>query len=118
MDAKYRWVGYQLYRLQGTQFPRGNVSTFLRGLPPALTNAACMLTNRALDKALLPDPVTDASGQQVTQVTEKIGPIETSKTFKPAAGAKDLAPEYPEVTLMLQGAGLIRSGNCGEIGRA
>lgn len=118
LDARYRWVGYQLHRLQGTQWPRGGVTSFLRGIPPALTNATCMLAQRALSKALLPDPTRDASGQRVESKLTEVGPIKTQVKFSPANSPRDLAPEYPEVTLMLQAAGMVGSGNSGEIGRA
>lgn len=117
LDAKYRWQGYQLYRLQGTQWPRGGVTSFLRGLPQALISATCMLTQRALTKPLMPDPTFDASGQLVTEKTTEVGPIKTGVKFATPMSVKSMTPEYPEVTLMLQAAGLIASGNSGEIGR-
>lgn len=121
LDAKYSWTGYQLYRLQGTQWPRGGVTSFLRGLPPALVSAACMLTQRALTKPLMPDPAFDASGQRVESKLTEVGPIKTQVKYVAPTGVKSMTPEYPEVTLMLQAAGLIasgNSGNSGEIGRA
>ena len=121
LDARYKWVGYQLRRLQGTQWPRGGVSSFLRGLPPALTSAACMMAQRAFTKELIPDPAFDPSGQKVQESTKKVGPIEVSLKFAESSGAGGAAasvPDYPEVTLMLQAAGLVGSGNSGELGRA
>lgn len=117
LDAKYRWTGYQLRRLQGTQWPRGGVTSFLRGLPPALVTATCMLAQRALTKPLMPDPTFDASGQLVTEKTTEVGPIKTGVKFAAPTSVKSMTPEYPEVALMLQAAGLIASGNSGEIGR-
>lgn len=122
LDGRYRWVGYQLRRLQGTQWPRGGITTFLRGLPPALVTATCMLASRALTgKPLMPDPTFDPSGQKVQESTKKVGPIEVSLKFAESSGAGGAAasvPDYPEVTLMLQAAGLVGSGNSGELGRA
>lgn len=118
LDARYRWVGYQLYRMQGTQWPRGGVTSFLRGLPPALVSATCMLAQRALTKPLMPDPTFDASGQRVESKLTEVGPIKTQVKYVAPTGVKSMTPEYPEVTLMLQAAGLIASGNSGEIGRA
>lgn len=119
LDGRYRWVGYQLRRLQGTQWPRGGVTSFLRGLPPALVTATCMLASRALTgKPLMPDPTFDASGQRVAEKLTEVGPIKTQVKFADTTGVKSMTPEYPEVTLMLQAAGLIASGNSGEIGRA
>ena len=117
LDAKYRWTGYQLYRLQGTQWPRSGVTSFLRGLPPALVSAACMLAQRALTKPLMPDPTFDASGQRIAEKLTEVGPIKTQVKFSDPTGVKSMTPEYPEVTLMLQAAGLVASGNSGEIGR-
>ncbi|ATS92224.1 hypothetical protein P9A53_gp24 [Xanthomonas phage vB_Xar_IVIA-DoCa6] len=120
LDARYSWTGYQLRRLQGTQWPRGGVTSFLRGLPPALTTAVCMVANRALSgKPLMPDPTTDPSGQAVTQTTKKVGPIEVSKTFAESSSSNPAAtvPQFPEVTMTLQQAGLILSGNSGSLAR-
>ncbi|UGL62840.1 virion structural protein [Xanthomonas phage MET13-T1] len=120
LDARYSWVGWQRRRLQGTQWPRGGVTSFLRGLPPALTVAVCMVANRALSgKPLMPDPTFDASGQKVTQVTKKVGPIELSTTFAESSGASLAAatPQFPEVTMTLQQAGLVESGNSGRLSR-
>lgn len=121
LDGRYRWVGYQLYRLQGTQWPRGGVTSFLDGLPPALVTATCMLVNRALTgKPLMPDPVFDASGGQVVESLKEVGPIKVQTKFSASqsTSASAKTPDYPEVTLTLQSAGLIGSGNSGELGRA
>lgn len=120
LDARYRWVGWQLRRLQGTQWPRGGVTSFLRGLPPALITATCMMANRALSgKPLMPDPSFDASGQKVTELTKKVGPIEVSTKYAESSGSSlaSSTPQYPEVTLTLQAAGMIGSGNSGELAR-
>lgn len=129
LDARYSWVGYQLRRLQGTQWPRGGLSTrpwpfddgysFLRGLPPALVSATCMLTTRALTKELMPDPSFDPSGQAVTESTKKVGPIEVSLKFAEGRGGGPAAstPQYPEVTLTLQAAGMLASSNSGTVTR-
>ncbi|URA07000.1 virion structural protein [Xanthomonas phage Elanor] len=120
LDGRYKWVGWQRRRLQGTQWPRGGVTSFLRGLPPALITATCMMANRALSgKPLIPDPTFDPSGQKVTESTKKVGPIEVSLKFAESHGSNPAAsgPQYPEVTLALQAAGLIGSGNSGEVAR-
>lgn len=121
LDGRYRWVGYQLRRLQGTQWPRGGVTSFLRGLPPALVTATCMLASRALTgKPLMPDPTFDASGGQVVESLKEVGPIKVQTKFNASqsTSASAKTPDYPEVTLTLQSAGLIGSGNSGELGRA
>lgn len=119
LDARFSWVGYKLYRLQGTQWPRGGVSTFLRGIPDALCNAACSLAQRALTKPLMPDPTFEPTGQKVIESTKKVGPLEVSTKFSEGTGnspAQQL-PQYPEITLMLQGANLIGSGYGGSVVR-
>lgn len=117
LDARYTYVGYQLRRLQGTQWPRGGLPTsFLRGLPSALQNACCMLAQRALSgKPLMPDPKADPSGQKITETKVKVGPIETQKKFAEPTGSNpnSVAPSYPEVDLMLRAAGLTMSGGSG-----
>lgn len=120
LDARYSWNGWQLYRLQGTQWPRGGLTSFLRGLPPALIQATCMVANRALSgKPLIPDPTYDPSGQKITQATKKVGPIEVSTTFAESTWGNPGAsvPQFPEVTLTLQAAGMIQSGNSGKVAR-
>lgn len=119
LDSKYgsRYVGYQLRRLQGTLFPRGGTTSFLRGLPPALKLACCSLAHRALTSTLMPDPSFDASGQKVIESTKKVGPIETTTKYSEAHGTSAMAREYPEITLMLQAAGVIGSSASGQLAR-
>lgn len=110
LDARYGFVGYQLYRLQGTQWPRGGVTSWLRGLPPALVNAACQLAQRsASGVALSVDPTMDPSGRVVSKTSKKVGPIETSVEYSEAGAASPEAatPRFPEVDLMLRQAGLV-----------
>lgn len=119
LDARYNWTGYQLYRLQGTQWPRGGVTSFLRGLPPALITATCMMANRALSGVpLMPDPVFNPSGNVVIESTKEVGPIKVQTKYSEATTVSKALPAYPEVTLALQSAGLIGSGNSGELSRA
>lgn len=129
LDSRYKFVGYQMRRLQGTQWPRSGLTStpwpydtgysFLRGLPPALIAATCMLTTRALSKDLMPDPTYDPSGQVVTEETKKVGPIEVSKKYAASygAGLASSTPQYPEVTLTLQAANMLASGNSGQVAR-
>jgi hypothetical protein len=112
LDSRYAFAGYQIYRLQGTQWPRGGVTSFLRGLPPALISAACQLAQRSVSGVKLsPDPTYDKSGQRVTEQTKKVGPIEVSLKFAETSGDNPTTalPQFPEVTLMLTQAGLIGS---------
>lgn len=121
LDGRYTWVGYQLRRLQGTQWPRGGLPTsFLRGLPPALKNACCLMAQRALaGKPLMPDPTFDPSGQKVSESTKEVGPIKVSLKFTEAVSGSPSAtvPAYPEVDLMLKAAGLVLSGGSGVLVR-
>lgn len=121
LDIRYNFKGYQLHRLQGTQWPRGGVTSFLRGIPPALEDATCALVTRVLSgKNLLPDPTVDISGQVVSEVTKKIGPIETTTKFSESnkVGPTATLPEFPEVSLMLRASRLIGSRNSGDLGRS
>lgn len=121
LDARYIWTGYQLHRLQGTQWPRGGVTLFLQGIPPALVTATCMLAQRVLAGIdLLPDPTFDTSGQVVSEVTKKIGPIENTIKYAESSSASLAAtsPKFPEVTMTLRAAGLINSSNSGQLRRS
>ncbi len=119
LDSFYgaRYAGYQLRRLQGTLFPRGGVTSWLRGLPPALRQATYSMTNRALNlpAGLMPDPTFDATGQRVLEATDKVGPLETTRKYSEAYTSGQLAREYPEITKMLQGADIIGSSNSGQL---
>lgn len=121
LDSRYTFVGYQLRKDQGTQWPRGGLPTsFLRGLPWALQNATCQLAQRALSgKPLMPDPTYDPSGQKVSESTKKVGPIEVSLKFAEAVPGSPGAstPSYPEVDLMLKSAGLVVTGGSGSLVR-
>lgn len=119
LDARYPWVGVQRRRDQGTQWPRLSVSSFLRGLPHALTTATCMVASRALTRDLMPDPTFQASGQELLESTKKVGPIEVTQKFAESrvGSLKEATPQFPEVTLTLQSAGLILSGASGTVKR-
>lgn len=120
LDARYAFIGYQLRRDQGTQFPRGCVGLWQQGLPPALLNACCALTQRAASgKLLMPDPAYDATGQKLSEISSEVGPIKSTKKYVTSSGASAASklPEFPEITLMLQAAGLIASGNSGSMSR-
>lgn len=121
LDGRYTWVGYQLRKDQGTQWPRGGLPTsFLRGLPSALKNATFMMAQRALaGKPLMPDPTFDPSGQKVSESTKKVGPIEVSLKYAESSGGSPGAstPAYPEVDLMLKAAGLVVTGGSGTLVR-
>lgn len=118
VDARYKFVGYQAYRTQGTQFPRNSVTTRLRGIPPALLNAVFLLAKRVLDgKVLMPDPTHNASGQAVSSKKVKVGPIETDYSFAASASSRpeETLPMFPDVDLVLKSAGLLASLNSGVV---
>lgn len=124
MDAAYPYVGFQLYRDQGTQWPRGGLTTsFLRGLPPALVKSTCILAIKVLKGTvldLLPTPSVDPSGLAVSEVSKSVGPISTTTKFAvPSGGASASAvrPVYPEVELLLRRAGLTGSQFGGRVSR-
>lgn len=120
LDSRYTFVGYQLRKDQGTQWPRGGLPTsFLRGLPWALQNATCQLAQRALTKPLMPDPTYDPSGQKVTESLKEVGPIKVQVKYAEANPGSPGAstPSYPEVDLMLKSAGLVVTGGSGSLVR-
>lgn len=118
LDARYSFVGEQWRLEQGTQFPRqledrpfkGYEKDPRTGLPRALKHATCLLAMRSLGGAtLLPDPTYNPGGQ-VTSITKKVGPIETSTDFaEPVPGQAPAAPQYPDVDLLLKNAKLLGS---------
>lgn len=113
LDARYSFAGTQRRVEQGTQFPRqlSSYSTDPRsGLPRALKQATCLMAMRSLRGTnLMPDPTFNPGGQ-VTSVTKKVGPIETSTDFaEPQLGQAPATPQYPDVDLLLKNAKLLGS---------
>lgn len=121
VDSRYRFVGWQMYRDQGTQWPRGGLSTtFHRGLPDALVKATYMLARRAAEGvALAPDPTHQASGQALTSKKVKAGPVETSYEYAEPTSSRPEAtlPSFPDVELVLSAAGLTLGRNGGRVVR-
>lgn len=118
LDARYSFVGTQRRVEQGTQFPRQlsdrPFSSYSKdprsGLPRALKQATCLMAMRSLlGTNLMPDPTFNPGGQ-VTSVTKKVGPIETSTDFaEPQPGQAPATPQYPDVDLLLKNAKLLGS---------
>lgn len=122
LDAAFSFVGHRLYRLQGTEWPRGQLTDYwLRGLPQPLLEACCSLAIRAnAGKVLMPDPTFDPSGQVVSELSVKVGPIEKSTKFAQGTGgtsSRAFLPKYPDVEMALRSAGLIGGGTGGQLSR-
>lgn len=119
IDTRFQYIGWQLYRVQGTQWPRGGLnSTFHRGLPEALIRATYLTAQRVLTGVkLMPDPSYQASGLKVTAKTVKAGPVETSYSYAEPVSSRPEAtlPSFPDIQLMLNSAGLLASSNGGRI---
>jgi|LSQX01.1.fsa_nt_gb hypothetical protein len=102
ISARFNFKGLPLKEDQGLPFPRmGEIA----GLPVNLLKATCEYAIRAKDAPLAPDPVIDESGWAVTSMTEKVGPIEDSKSFASGvAGASlTLFRPYPAADILLKG---------------
>jgi hypothetical protein len=120
LDTRFSYFGVQLRYTQGTQFPRaeyeGSMDTFClgakSGIPRALKHACSILVMKILQKAgapLLPDPTYAAAGQLIEK-TVVVGPIETTQKYaKQENQNPEALPQYPEVELLLQNAGLLGS---------
>lgn len=126
LDSAFQFVGTPKGLTQGTAFPRVSVpSASHRGLPPALIKACMQLALRAANGLpLMSDPVVDPSGQTVSALTVKVGPIEKSTTFAAAPGgaqgvsASQLSRRFPDVELGLRQAGLLGGASSGNgVGR-
>lgn len=116
IDIRYKFIGYQAYNTQGTQFPRNSVSLSHRGLPKALVYATYMLALRSVKGVVLaPDPVYNPGGQVVSSKKVKVGPIETDYTYAASSSRRPGAtlPQFPDVDLALRAAGLLESANSG-----
>lgn len=96
------WAAEQTYAHQELKFPRGKGVTTL---PTNLKRAVVLYALRALKADLLPDPVVDASGLRVTEITKKAEGVEKSvKYADPSSGSGgdlQLFRNYPEADTLL-----------------
>lgn len=122
IDAAYSFIGRPRRREQGTAWPRTDIpNLFLYGLPVPLVKACHQLALRvARGTPLSVDPTVDPTGQAVSELTVKVGPIEKSTKFAVSGGGPTSVPSvalsarFPEVELGLRRAGLlVGSGGAG-----
>lgn len=89
---------------QPLSFPRINLyfpgtSTLVVGIPKALKEAVAEYALRALTANLIPDPLRDDTGNEVTSKREKVGPIEEETGYLP--GLSQAIPKYPAADRLL-----------------
>lgn len=101
---------------QQTQWPRQGVVDFsgndVNGVPNAIKAACAELAIRVIGGAkLFPDydPTIVMAGGVVSSITERVGPIERSKTFDTTRGTGFFA-SYPQVDRIVSKAGLLIPG--------
>src|SRR5690554_3813411 len=80
-----RFKGSRLTTTQALEFPRKSLrdrtNSIVEGIPAKLKQATAEYALRAIDNELAPDPEVHASGNRVTGMREKVGPIEEEFSF-------------------------------------
>lgn len=101
---------------QTTEWPRQGVVDFngntVNGIPQAIKDACALLAIRVLAGTDLQpdyDPNITFNGGVASQVTKKIGPLETSITYDTKMGLGFFA-SFPQIDRMLSRAGLLFAG--------
>lgn len=91
---------------QALSWPRSNAfddnGFELTGVPVQLQKAAAEYALRALSASLMPDPVTDTSGQSVKMKKEVVGPIEETTEYHGSGVIQTIKP-YPAADRLLAG---------------
>lgn len=93
--------------LQALQFPRDAFD----GVPINVQKATAEYAKRAAVAALAPDLDVDSSGYQISQRTEKVGPIQESVTFATAGSGsmRQYFKPYPAADMLLRS--FVRTSN-------
>lgn len=102
VSTRFNFKGWPLTHDQSLPFPReGEIS----GTPVNMLKAVCEYALRAKEGPLAPDPVVDESGWAVTSKTEKVGPIEDTKSYSSSiVGSKIMQfRPYPAADVLLKG---------------
>lgn len=102
-----RFYGYKLLATQPLEFPRqclyepDGFCTPVTGIPDRLKRAAAEYGYRSMtgNGELMPDPVTDETGLQVSATYEKVGPIEERRNFL-GSSIRKIVP-YPKADMLL-----------------
>lgn len=116
-SKEFQTVGDEL-QPQSLSFPRiqlfyPSTSVLVTGIPRDLKFAVAEYALRSLTISLMPDPIRDDTGGEVTRKREKIGPIEDETVYLP--GLNNI-PSYPAADRLLtkflsggaSGGGVIR----------
>ena len=96
--------GGQDHVSQFLEFPRDFL--FLKngdqviGIPEDLKMAVAEYASRAISLNLMPDPEVDPTGQILTRIFEKVGPIEEDRRFVFSSG-KDIFQKFPAADKLL-----------------
>ena len=117
LDQRFQFVGQRRYRGQLLAWPRQNARDndggFQNGVPSAVKRATAEYAARALERDLNPDPTLDPSGRNITEFSEKLGPLEeTTKYSDPSP----VLPSFPAADLLLRRSGLLVSGGTIRLG--
>jgi hypothetical protein len=118
LRLRYRFVGQRATAAQGLEWPRvyayrGNPAfdahcVPIEGVPVEVVRANIELGKRALAGELAPDPVLDETGQTVVSSRDKVGPLETERTFNGGAGGT-WVKRFPAVDQLLHDV-VVREG--------
>lgn len=111
LGIRYSWRGVKLTDAQALDWPRACAygrptadypcGVPLEGVPLAVVNATYELGKRALAGELAPDPTVDESGQTVVSSRDKVGPLETERTFT-GGGSSTFVKRFPAVDRLLR----------------
>jgi hypothetical protein len=94
---RMEWPRIQAYDLAGAYIDEDSI-------PIEISEVCAEYAFRALSAALAPDPVTaDDSGRAVVEITQNVGPIETTTKYAEGGLPSLRFREYPEVDALLSG---------------
>ncbi len=114
MDIAHTYKGEAASRDGSSAFPRIDLTDrsgyLVTGIALPMQNAQAEFAwlSKTLPDGLNPTPTRDASGAQVTQISERVGPISESRSF--AMGGSYIKPTYPVPDGILKAAGYVMTG--------
>lgn len=109
MNMMFRWSGSRATTTQRMDWPRKDVvlhdvDVASNAIPTLLKDACCEIAIRAAAGPLLLDPAADSSGRLLGKVVERVGPVESEKTYI-ARGQMSVPQPYkrfPQVDALLR----------------